>query len=640
MKNKCTSLLSAAKFYFLIMVFLISTQVISIQVAGATGTVYINQDFENTSFPPQGWEITNTSNYNWIRTTYASGYGTGNSCAVADFYDYASGNFELISATFPAVTSGDSLKFDHAYATGQSEIDRLEIYTSPDNGTTWNLLITIMGGPGGPLATGSPTYDLFVPTSSQWATKKYILPDGTNKIKFRGVTAYGNNLYLDNIKIGIPYSNDAGVTSIFQPKWGITPQTLAPKAIVKNFGTSTQSFQVTMSINPGGYTNTQSVTALAAGQSQVVTFSNFNFTSNGTYVLKAHSSLSSDQNLSNDTIANTLIVTPAPRNIVLEYCTGTWCQWCPCGDDEVRNLKTAYPNSVILAYHGAGTDPWRVFNGSGIISALGFAGYPSGLVDRRLGNNNGWGSFYTDGENRYYQSPAATVNIAPTAVNYNSASRQLTVNLNATALTNLSGQYKVNFIITEDNLVYPQTGNSYCTGSSTWVHNWIVRNIVNTVSGDNVNSGTWNNNQVYPLSFTTTLDAGWAAANCKFQVVIFKDNGPLNTSEVQQGISNPILTTGINPQGNEIPDRYELSQNFPNPFNPVTNIKFNIPKDGNVTLKIYDVLGKLVDVYLDGYVKAGIYNAQIDGSGYSSGIYLYTLSAKDFTETKKMNLIK
>ena len=609
--------------------------------AFSTGTLYVNQDFENTSFPPAGWDVTNTTSYNWIRTTYASGYGTGNSSAVADFYDYQSGNFVLITPTLPATTAGDSLVFDHAYASGNSEVDRLEIYTSSDNGTTWNLLINIIGGPSGPLATATPTYDLFVPTTAQWATKRYLLPDGTNKVKFNGVTAYGNNLYLDNIRIGARYANDAGVNSIVNPKWGIKPQSLSPKASVRNFGTGALSFQVTLTINPGGYTNTQSVNNLAPGQTQDVNFSSFNFATAGNYTLRAYTSLAGDQNVSNDTITNSLIVTSTPRNIVLEYCTGTWCQWCPCGDDEVHNLKVAYPNSVILAYHGAGTDPWRVFNGSSIISSLGFGGYPSGLVDRRLGGNNGWGSFYTDGEYRYSQSPAATVSITPTSTNFNASTGQLSVNLDAKALTSLSGQYKVNYIITEDNLVYPQTGNSYCTGSSVWVHNWIVRNIVNTVTGDDVNSGTWNADQVYPLSFTTTIDPSWIAANCKFQVVIFKSNGALNVSEVQQGISQPVVTTGIGSSNTtERPESYELSQNYPNPFNPVTSIKFSVPNAGKVSLKIYDMLGKLVSTYVDGFLEAGSYNAQFDGSNYASGIYFYTLSTKDFTETKKMNLIK
>ena len=636
MKNIYTRSVPALRFIFTIaLIYLMNTG-----NAFSTGTLYLDQDFDNPSFPPSGWEVSNTSNYNFIRTSYASGYGTGKASAMADFYDYASGSFNLITPALPLTTAGDSLIFDHAYASGSSETDRLEIYTSNDNGATWTLLISILGGPGGPLATAPSTYDLFVPASSQWATKKYSLPAGTNKIKFAGVSAYGNNLYLDNVKVGVPYANDAGVNSVYDPKWGIAPQAVTPKATVKNFGTSPQTFQVTMTINPGGYTNTQSVTNLAAGQTQELVFSSFNFSTIGNYTLKAYSSLASDQNASNDTITNTLLVTSAPRNIVLEYCTGTWCQWCPCGDDEALHLETVYPNSVILAYHGAGSDPYRIFNGSGIIQALGFPGYPSGLVDRRLGSNNGWGSFFTDAEYRYSSSPGATVSITPTTVNYNTVSGELSVNLDAKALTTLAGQYKVQYIITENNLVYPQTGNSYCTGSSTWTHNWVVRNVVNNVAGENVNSGTWNENQVYPLNFTTTIDPAWIAGNCEFQVVIYKDNGALSVSEVQQGIRQPVLITGISNTGTTAPVSFELSQNYPNPFNPSTSIKFSVPKDGIVSLKIYDVLGKLVETYVDGFLKAGNYNAQIDGSNYSSGIYFYTLSSGDYVQTKKMNLIK
>jgi hypothetical protein len=223
----------------------------------------------------------------------------------------------------------------------------------------------------------------------------------------------------------------------------------------------------------------------------------------------------------------------------------------------------------------------------------------------------------------------------------NQSTRELSVNMNATALTTLSGQYKVNYVITEDNLIYNQTGNSWCIGSPTWVHHWVVRNMVNGASGTNVNSGTWNNGQTYPLTFTTTLNAGWVAYNCKFEVFIYKDNGALSVSEIQGGYEdNDYIISGINKNQRDIPGSYELEQNYPNPFNPTTNVHFSIPKDGNVSFKVYNSLGQLVETYLDGFVKAGYYNAEIDGSGWSSGIYFYTLSAGEFVHTKKMILVK
>jgi len=97
----------------------------------------------------------------------------------------------------------------------------------------------------------------------------------------------------------------------------------------------------------------------------------------------------------------------------------------------------------------------------------------------------------------------------------------------------------------------------------------------------------------------------------------------------------PINITGIVHEGIQIPNQYILDQNYPNPFNPTTNVHFSIPKDGDVSLKIYDMVGRLVATYLDGHVKAGNYNAEIDGANLSSGVYFYTLQAKDFVQTKE-----
>ena len=98
--------------------------------------------------------------------------------------------------------------------------------------------------------------------------------------------------------------------------------------------------------------------------------------------------------------------------------------------------------------------------------------------------------------------------------------------------------------------------------------------------------------------------------------------------------------TGITPIGNETPASYKLSQNYPNPFNPVTKIDFAIPKQGLVTLKIYDVLGREVTTLLNEVRSPGSYSIDFDASRLSSGTYFYKLSAGNFIETKKMLLIK
>ncbi len=106
--------------------------------------------------------------------------------------------------------------------------------------------------------------------------------------------------------------------------------------------------------------------------------------------------------------------------------------------------------------------------------------------------------------------------------------------------------------------------------------------------------------------------------------------------------TNFTITTvsGITNQGSE-PLMFRLSQNFPNPFNPITMINFVIPEKSAVNLNIYDMSGRLVTTLINNEVRTeGAYSYQIDGSSLSSGMYVYILSAGKFTETRKMILLK
>jgi hypothetical protein len=97
---------------------------------------------------------------------------------------------------------------------------------------------------------------------------------------------------------------------------------------------------------------------------------------------------------------------------------------------------------------------------------------------------------------------------------------------------------------------------------------------------------------------------------------------------------------GITPISTNVPDKFSLGQNYPNPFNPTTNIEFQIPKSGLVNLTIYDALGRKVETLVNQNLCAGTYKADLDASNLVSGIYFYRLSAGDFSETKKMILLK
>ncbi len=98
--------------------------------------------------------------------------------------------------------------------------------------------------------------------------------------------------------------------------------------------------------------------------------------------------------------------------------------------------------------------------------------------------------------------------------------------------------------------------------------------------------------------------------------------------------------TGVVNNGIVYPEQFELGQNYPNPFNPSTKITYALPISGAVTLKVYDVVGREVASLVNGYQAAGSYNVQFNASHLSTGIYFYSLKAGNFSQVKKMMLVK
>jgi len=106
-------------------------------------------------------------------------------------------------------------------------------------------------------------------------------------------------------------------------------------------------------------------------------------------------------------------------------------------------------------------------------------------------------------------------------------------------------------------------------------------------------------------------------------------------------VTGNLIPIGVKTISNEVPNSYALHQNYPNPFNPSTRIKFDMPKNGFVTLKVYDMLGRVVSTLVNNeFIKAGEKEVTFSGHNLASGVYFYRIEAGEFSATKKMTLVK
>lgn len=233
------------------------------------------------------------------------------------------------------------------------------------------------------------------------------------------------------------------------------------------------------------------------------------------------------------------------RNPVLEECTGTWCQWCPCGHTIMAQIKTLLPNAIMIGYHGPanGTDPFSYFYGNTILSTLGFSSYPTGIVDRVSGiqSRSAWQGLMVS-----RNSVPATVSITVNR-SFNQSTRQFNASIDFKALSNLNGEFKYNIILLEDDIVWAQTGNSSCPGANNYVHKHIVRDMMNGALGEVITNGAWNAGTIINKTFSRTIphpggtgpDMVWD--NCNIVVMVYKVGAPLaSNGEIQQAVEMPL----------------------------------------------------------------------------------------------------
>ncbi len=652
----------------------------------------LEQDFELSTFPPDGWSLVAATPVIWSRSALASGYGAGTGSTRAYFYGVQTGSQELISKTLTAPSvAGDSIKFDHAYATYSTENDNLDILTSTDDGATWTLLINLAGGVAGPLNTGGVVTTSFVPTSAQWATKWFALPVGTNKISFKGNTAYGNNLFLDNI-IVVPAAPPTISGNVY-----LTGHSFYVYKTT-NMGVSWDSLEFLAPVSSQPWTSTYYTTDMIPGN-------NDDFITGGAY------GLFNKKSGSTNTVF-TYLRKPGTHNDV----------WAASSTGTVIAVGSSTSTGSVFDQIVRSTDGGSTWE----VASFPTTSRSSLNCINMIDNNTGWvcgtigGVYKTTNAGLNWDSVAVEgstnsvtfrkVDFINTNTGWLFATFSNTVTDSATmwkttnagvnwtkqyllGVTGSSkGVYSADMVSATHGSLVNWDPDPYHTtdGGTTWILDTLsaapgsylydIKMLTPTLgfavgsSGrvyKTTNGTFWDTLSVPTRSYTNygidmispsagyivgssgtvfgTTDGGatWTQANTNgatmYNVFMTPDTKAFAVSSNGYIFKNNNILTGISGnQGAELPMKYTLEQNYPNPFNPTTTIKFALPKAGLVTLKIYDVAGREVMRLINNQnMNAGYQTQLFNGSMLSSGVYFYSLIVdNNLIGTKKMVLVK
>jgi photosystem II stability/assembly factor-like uncharacterized protein len=178
-------------------------------------------------------------------------------------------------------------------------------------------------------------------------------------------------------------------------------------------------------------------------------------------------------------------------------------------------------------------------------------------------------------------------------------------------------------------------------------NNWSV---IDTITTGQLNSISCQNPSVVYVSGVNRVIKSIDSGDNWTEILIFQDEGSayiscynkdtLAVSKLNSVYRSYNGGTYVKVNSNIIPDKYSLLQNYPNPFNPTTTIKFDILRLGDVKIVVYDIMGREVQTLANEKLQPGTYQATFDGSKLTSGVYFYRLTSDNFTDTKRMLLVK
>ncbi len=330
-------------------------------------------------------------------------------------------------------------------------------------------------------------------------------------------------------------------------------------------------------------------------------------------------------------LLSTVLFAQEERKVLVEVFTNTFCSHCPAAHNTLEDYIANSPNSDQINYlyfhmsYPYPGDPFYAHSMQGSDERHNFynpvQSTPRGIFNGVLqGSISGWVEILDD----------LVVGVDPLIIELSGTTNTLEASIKAgvTRIGALSdNDLVIHFVAVED--VYYEASNGINE------HYHVMRKMFPTPSGSNfsINSG-----ETKTVEQNISFDQIWDADSLSF--IVFVQSVGSKTVYGSETISYQNLTVTNVDDDDQIPQKYILEQNFPNPFNPSTTISFSIPVSGFASLKIYNVLGKEVTTLVNGEKSEGKYTLTFDASGLPSGTYFYRLVTGNSSITKKMLLIK
>lgn len=299
-----------------------------------------------------------------------------------------------------------------------------------------------------------------------------------------------------------------------------------------------------------------------------------------------------------------------------------------------------YANATVTKYNYAPVNPGftstapimvaNYFN----LSQLGIASY-SGDFQVNIGN---YPAITNPQSTIVYVRSSADSSFVPVATSYDSAKNELTF----TASDFGDFAFGIPQVVDSAYVPFPFfPKNSDTVATQSVELRWGTRGIVSSFHLQVATDPAFNNLVIDTAGFNSTVITDSTLSEGSFYYWRVNNTNSAGTSAWSDTVSFYLSpTTGLNLSNNTVVNEFNLAQNYPNPFNPSTTINYEIPKTSLVKIKIYDILGRQVAELVNEEKPTGRYNVTFDASGFSSGIYFYSIDAGSFHQTKKMVLLK